>query len=111
MKTLVISEEQLTFLLKEFLKQYQGQFDHVVFKEGPGGYVVAFHQVPEEERERPRKDPDSGIPAPSEDWMNPLNPLSPISVFHDFGGSPSGGDFGGFGGGGSSGGGGASGSW
>ena len=101
MKTLNITESQMTFVLKEFLKQYRGQFDHASFDEAPGGYIVHFHQSQEpppmlgeaEEKEKLRQMPED-YPPPSYE--------PPISIP-----MPS---FGGFGGG-SSGGGGATGSW
>lgn len=102
-----ISEDQMTYLLKEFLRQYQGDFTHVTFDPVPGqnGYMVNFHfgehSIPTE-TSRSRDEDD--IPTS----------VSPISIpFPDFGGgstpSPAP-DFGGFGGG-ASGGAGASGGW
>lgn len=105
MKTLVISESQMTFVLKEFLKQYAGSFDHATFDEAGNGYIVHFHQSPEpannmqaEKEEVPsvsasRNDSDDD-PVPS--YTPPISITMP--------------DFGGFGGG-SSGGAGASGGW
>lgn len=90
-----ITEDQMTYLLKEFLKQYDGNFDHVSFDavEGQNGFLINFHKVadyiPKYKEEEPSQTNDF------------LNPLSPISIFNGFGGF----------GGGSSGGGGASGQW
>lgn len=101
MKILQVTEEQMTFLLKQFLNQYKGQFDHVTFDEAPGGYLVHFHQMPEPKAQEPQEEPYK--PATS----GTLDYEPPIGVFNVFG---PGVGFGGFGGG-SSGGGGASGTW
>ncbi len=110
MKTLVISEDQMTFVLKQFLRQYQGQFDHVSFDDTGQGYVVHFHQSQE-----PALIPANLQERNDDDRPDLPTALPPFSIpFPDFTGpdaSP-GGDipFGGFGGG-SSGGAGASGDW
>lgn len=104
-----ITEEQMTYLLKEFLRQYQGDFTHVTFDPGEAngqeGLSVNFHfgehSIPTE-TSRSRDEDD--IPTS----------VSPISIpWPDFGSgsTPSSTpDFGGFGGG-ASGGAGASGGW
>lgn len=109
MKTMSINEEQMSYLLKQFLSQYQGNFSHVTFDpvEGKNGFMVNFHLGEIERKSEPEKHRPQPSPQPSVDF-DLLNPLSPISIFHDFGSG--GGGFGGFGGG-SSGGGGASGGW
>ncbi len=103
MKTLTINEDQMTFLLKEFLKQYNGQFDHATYNNTPNGYLVHFHQSPEPppiQAEETKTEEDNGID-------DPLSYLPPLSIpLPDFGGA----GFGGFGGG-ASGGAGATGDW
>lgn len=97
LKRLVVTEAQLEVILKKFLEQYAGVFDHVTFDEDGGGYLVHFHMQPTHNSfgEVHSSEPDSGY-------------MPPISIpIPDFG---LGGGFGGFGGG-SSGGAGASGGW
>lgn len=100
MKTLSITEDQMTFVLKEFLKQYTGSFDHASFDYAGTGYAVHFHQspdIPPMQEERSSTHPAGEYPLPS--YTPPISITMP-----DFGG------FGGFGGG-SSGGAGATGQW
>lgn len=93
MKNLTINEEQMTFVLKEFLKQYTGQFDHATFDATIEGYLVHFHQSPEPPPMRDEEESyHSKVAEPAPSYM------PPITVFGGFGG-------------GSSGGGGASGTW
>lgn len=91
MKTLTITEEQMTFVLKQFLKQYTGSFDHASFDEAGNGYVVHFHQSPdippmqatkEAEREQVAKRADDDYPS----YTPPISITMP-----GFGGGSSGG--------------------
>lgn len=113
MNEMTITEDQMTFTLKEFLRQYKGNFSHVSFDrvEGKNGFLVNFHlgeNVSTKQDEKSEQNNSSCVP----DLWSPLNPASPISVWNDFGvgdSTPSVPvpDFGG----GLSGGGGADGSW
>lgn len=113
MKQMTITESEMTFMLKEFLKQYHGSFDHVEFDESGNGYVVHFHQEPANEaaeealRRRKEEDEENERRCRRRQQEDEERSQSPISVLSPFG---LGGGFGGFGGG-SSGGGGASGGW
>lgn len=48
-KRVILSEEEMTALLKEFADWNKGQFDHAEFASSAGGYIVVFRKESKEE--------------------------------------------------------------